>query len=77
MPPPLVRGDDLIAPGLKPGPRLGEILEAVETRQLESGLRSRDEAIEWGPARACLAQLEDRAWFEHARPFLNRAPVTE
>jgi poly(A) polymerase len=47
IPPPLVRGDDLIALGLKPGPKFGEILEAVETRQLEGMLRSREEAIEW------------------------------
>jgi poly(A) polymerase len=47
IPPPLVRGDDLIALGLKPGPRFGEILEAVETRQLEGTLRTRREALEW------------------------------
>jgi poly(A) polymerase len=47
IPPPLVRGDDLIALGLKPGPKFGEILEAVETRQLEGNLRTRDEALEW------------------------------
>ena len=47
IPPPLVRGDDLIALGLKPGPRFGEILEAVETRQLEGTLRDREEALEW------------------------------
>src|SRR6266516_609811 len=47
IPPPLVRGDDLIALGLKPGPRFGEILEAVETQQLEGHLRTRKEAIEW------------------------------
>jgi poly(A) polymerase len=47
IPPPLVRGDDLIALGLKPGPKFGEILEAVETRQLEGSLRSREEALEW------------------------------
>jgi poly(A) polymerase len=47
IPPPLVRGDDLIAFGLKPGPKFGEILEAVETRQLEGALRTRDEALEW------------------------------
>src|SRR5262249_7942104 len=35
IPPPLVRGDDLLALGLKPGPLVGEILEAVQTRQLE------------------------------------------
>jgi poly(A) polymerase len=47
IPPPLVRGDDLIALGLKPGPKFGEILEAVETRQLEGSLSTREEALEW------------------------------
>ena len=47
IPPPLVRGDDLIAFGLKPGPKFGEILEAVETRQLEGMVRTREEALEW------------------------------
>ena len=45
IPPPLVRGDDLIALGMKPGPRFGEILEAVETRQLEGTLRDHEEAL--------------------------------
>ncbi|MBX6324532.1 MAG: CCA tRNA nucleotidyltransferase [Chthoniobacterales bacterium] len=47
LPPPLVRGHDLIALGLQPGPKFREILEAVETRQLEGALRTRDEALEW------------------------------
>jgi poly(A) polymerase len=47
IPPPLVRGGDLIALGVKPGPKLGEILDAVETRQLEGALRTREEALEW------------------------------
>lgn len=47
IPPPLVRGEDLIALGLRPGPQFGEILEAVETRQLEGGLRNREEALDW------------------------------
>jgi poly(A) polymerase len=47
IPPPLVRGHDLIALGLQPGPKFGEILEAVETRQLEGNLRTREEALEW------------------------------
>ena len=47
IPPPLVKGDDLIALGLKPGPRFGEILEAVETRQLEGTLRDGDAALAW------------------------------
>src|SRR5947209_451253 len=47
IPLPLVRGDDLMALGLKPGPKFGEILEAVETRQLEGALRTKEEALEW------------------------------
>jgi poly(A) polymerase len=47
IPPPLVRGDDLIALGVKPGPKFGEILEAIETRQLEGSLRTREEALDW------------------------------
>jgi poly(A) polymerase len=47
IPPPLVRGDDLIAMGMKPGPRFGEILEAVETRQLEGALKTREQALDW------------------------------
>jgi poly(A) polymerase len=47
IPPPLVRGEDLIALGMKPSPKFGEILEAVETRQLEGALRDREEALEW------------------------------
>jgi poly(A) polymerase len=47
IPPPLVRGDDLIALGLKPGPQFGEILESVETQQLEGNLRTREEALAW------------------------------
>ena len=47
IPKPLVRGDDLKALGLKPGPQFGEILEAVETRQLEGAFRDREEALAW------------------------------
>jgi len=47
IPPPLITGDDLIALGMKPGPKFGEILEAVETRQLEGALKSREEALDW------------------------------
>jgi poly(A) polymerase len=47
IPPPLVRGDDLIALGMKPGPRFREILDAVETQQLEGELSDRDEALAW------------------------------
>ena len=47
IPPPLVRGDDLIALGLKPGPEFRKILDAVETGQLEGTLRTSKEALEW------------------------------
>ncbi|MHA3773302.1 CCA tRNA nucleotidyltransferase [Verrucomicrobiota bacterium sgz303538] len=47
IPPPLVTGRDLIAFGLKPGPKFKEILEAVESRQLEGALRNREEALSW------------------------------
>lgn len=47
IPPPLVRGDDLIALGMKPSPKFGEILEAVETLQLEGTLQDRQSALEW------------------------------
>ncbi|HEX8078057.1 MAG TPA: CCA tRNA nucleotidyltransferase [Chthoniobacterales bacterium] len=47
IPPPLVRGDDLIAIGLKPSPQFKAILDDIETRQLEGTLRTREEALEW------------------------------
>jgi poly(A) polymerase len=45
IPPPLLSGRDLIAMGLRPGPRFGEILEAVQSRQLEGELASHDQAL--------------------------------
>ena len=47
IPPPLVRGTDLIALGMRPGPQLGQMLEAIETQQLEGALRDREEALAW------------------------------
>ena len=46
-PEPLVRGDDLIAMGLSPGPIFAEILRQVEDAQLGGELTSRDQALEW------------------------------
>jgi len=43
----LLSGQDLIAAGYKPGPRFREILEAVETEQLEGRLSSKDEALDY------------------------------
>ena len=42
-----VRGGDLIAMGLRPGPLFSTILSQVEDRQLGGELRSREEALEW------------------------------
>lgn len=47
VPPPLLRGRDLLDLGWPPGPRLGEILKAVEERQLDGDLTSREEAVQW------------------------------
>jgi tRNA nucleotidyltransferase/poly(A) polymerase len=47
IPPPLLTGDDLIAMGWKPGPKFKIVLDAVQVRQLEGTLRSRQEAISW------------------------------
>lgn len=41
----LLTGRDLIAAGYAPGPLFGEILSAVEERQIEGGLKSRAEAL--------------------------------
>jgi poly(A) polymerase len=47
IPPPLVTGRDLIALGHRPGPRFKEILEEVQTEQLEGRLLDRDAALAW------------------------------
>ena len=51
IPPPLVTGRDLIQLGLKPGPRFKEILELIQTEQLEGRILDRE------PALAYLKQL--------------------
>ena len=47
IPPPLITGHDLIRLGKKPGREFAGILQAVQTRQLEGMLSSREEALEW------------------------------
>jgi poly(A) polymerase len=47
IPPPLVTGNDLIALGWAPGPKFKQVLDAVQTRQLEGTLTTREEALEW------------------------------
>jgi poly(A) polymerase len=46
-PPRLITGRDLIDAGYAPGPRMGEILQALEDAQLEGLVASREEAMEW------------------------------
>lgn len=45
IPTPLVTGKDLIALGIKPSPRFKEILEAIQTEQLEGRLQDRPQAL--------------------------------
>jgi tRNA nucleotidyltransferase/poly(A) polymerase len=47
IPKPFVTGHDLIALGLKPGPKIGELLEAAQTQQLEGNFADREEALAW------------------------------
>lgn len=47
IPPPLVTGKDLIARSLKPGPRFKDILEEIQTEQLENRLTTREEALDY------------------------------
>jgi poly(A) polymerase len=46
-PPPLLRGNDLIALGLHPGPQFGHLLQAVVDAQLDGTLQTREQALEW------------------------------
>jgi poly(A) polymerase len=46
-PPPFVTGDDLISLGYQPGPIFKEILGAVEDLQLEGGLATKEEALDY------------------------------
>ena len=47
IPSPLVTGSDLIRRGLEPAPRFKEILEEIQTEQLENRLSTREEALEY------------------------------
>lgn len=44
-PPPLLTGDDLLALGLEPGSRLGQLLDRVYRAQLNEEIATRDEAL--------------------------------
>ena len=49
--PPLVRGDDLIALGMKPGPALGALLGEIREKQLQDELKTKAEALAWAKAK--------------------------
>ena len=46
-PPPFATGNDLIALGLKPGPRFRQLLEEARDAQLNGELTDRDETLAW------------------------------
>ena len=47
IPPPLINGRDLMELGLVPGPRFKEILEAIQTEQLEGRILAREPAMDY------------------------------
>jgi poly(A) polymerase len=47
IPPPLLRGADVLAAGVPPGPQVGELLREVSELQLEGRLADRAAAAEW------------------------------
>ncbi len=46
-PMPLLNGRDLIGAGFTEGPKIGQILKAVEEKQLDGQLASKEEALDW------------------------------
>ncbi|MCX8090505.1 MAG: CCA tRNA nucleotidyltransferase [Verrucomicrobiae bacterium] len=49
--PPLVKGQDLIKLGMKPGPALGRMLAEIRELQLQEELKTRAEALRWARRR--------------------------
>jgi len=47
LPQPWIRGEDMIALGIKPGPRIGKLLRQAYDRQLEGSSRNREELLAW------------------------------
>lgn len=47
LPDPLLRGDDLLAMGMKPGPALGDLLREAMDLQLEGEFADREHALAW------------------------------
>jgi hypothetical protein len=57
-PAPLLRGDDLIELGYRPGPAMGVMLKALEEEQLEGRLQTREAAENWLKERFPQAQTD-------------------
>lgn len=57
--PPLLKGDDLIALGMKPGRKLGALLQEIREKQLQEELKTPAEAKRWAKAR--LARLTSQS----------------
>jgi poly(A) polymerase len=49
--PPLLKGDDLLALGMKPGPDMGALLSEIREKQLQDELKTPAEAREWAKGR--------------------------
>jgi len=49
--PPLLKGDDLIALGMKSGPALGALLAEIREKQLQDELKTKAEARQWAKRR--------------------------
>ena len=49
--PPLLTGKDLLALGLEPGPRMGELLAEIREKQLQEELKTKAEARKWARER--------------------------
>ena len=45
--PPLLKGEDLIALGMQPGPEMGAVLAEVREKQLQDELKSQADALAW------------------------------
>jgi len=56
-PPPLITGNDLIALGLKPGPRFKKLIDETRDAQLNGDLTTRDAALAWLKARAIAPEV--------------------
>ena len=59
IPPPLLTGKELLALGLQPGPRIGELLREGQELQLNGELRTPQEALAWAKGK-CAGSIHDK-----------------